>query len=412
MKKYLLIIALVIIAIIASLFFKFFWPGLKPGILSPTDNITDILDNKNKELINNGNNNQVDLPLKFSSDFNISIFARDLGKVRVLIKSSNNTLLASQPDAGQIVALLDKDNNGVADEKTIILKDLDRPHGLAVVEQNSRIKLYVAETGRVVEYDYNQDNYEATNARVITSLPAGGGHYTRTLLPLSDGRLLVSVGSSCNACQENDWRRAAIIAVDPKDKSVAIFASGLRNSVFMAPNPLTGEIWATEMGRDFLGDYLPPDEINIIKEGSFYGWPFCYGKNIVDVDFDKQYRASDICDESMAIPSYIDIPAHSAPLGLAFFPKEGWPEEYRGDLLVAWHGSWNRSEPTGYKVVRYNLDTDGNVVGGPEDFINGWLTADNEALGRPVDILITEENIIYISDDKAGVIYRLIYNKK
>jgi hypothetical protein len=171
-------------------------------------------------------------------------------------------------------------------------------------------------------------------------------------------------------------------------------------------HPVTGEVWATEMGRDWLGDDLPPDEINIIGEGRDYGWPICYGKNIHDAEFDKKVYARDPCADKT--PSFIDIPAHSAPLGLAFFPEEGWPEEYWHDLLVAYHGSWNRSVPTGYKIVRYHLDSRGNYLG-EEDFITGWLTPAG-AVGRPVDILIQPGGKLYISDDRAGLIYKVAYN--
>ena len=157
------------------------------------------------------------------------------------------------------------------------------------------------------------------------------------------------------------------------------------------------------MGRDYLGDDLPPDEINLILEGRDYGWPYCYGKRVHDDQFDPSGAHREFC--AATIPSFIDVPAHSAPLGLAFFPA-AWPQEFRYNLLVAYHGSWNRTEPTGYKVVRYKLDNAGNPVDA-EDFITGWLTPAG-ALGRPVDILITPEGIIYISDDKAGVVYRVV----
>lgn len=184
----------------------------------------------------------------------------------------------------------------------------------------------------------------------------------------------------------------------------------------MAIHPVTGKIWATEMGRDFLGDDLPPDEINIIEESEWYGWPWFYGKNIEDYKFSPYSRPIFVKEPK---PSYIDIPAHSAPLGLAFFPANSqWPEEYWNNLLVAYHGSWNRTDPTGYKIVRYKLDTQGNYFGDGstsspqvEDFISGWLKNNGATLGRPVDILIQPNGSIYISDDKAGVIYRVIYRK-
>ena len=171
-------------------------------------------------------------------------------------------------------------------------------------------------------------------------------------------------------------------------------------------------MWATEMGRDLLGDNLPPDEINIVDPSTSsgppdYGWPHCYGKNEHDNDYDK--AAFNHCAEPAYKPSHIDLPAHSAPLGLAFipnWPQSGWPKDYAADLLVAYHGSWNRSEPTGYKIVRIKLGDDGKLEG-IEDFITGWLSDDGKALGRPVDITIRNDGTAYISDDKAGVIYKL-----
>jgi glucose/arabinose dehydrogenase len=165
-------------------------------------------------------------------------------------------------------------------------------------------------------------------------------------------------------------------------------------------------MWATDMGRDLIGDDIPPDEINIIEDGRFYGWPYCYGQMIWDRQFDSSQEAEDRCEKSAA--SRVDLQAHSAPLGLRFIP-ESWGNEYKGDLLVAFHGSWNRTTPTGYKVVRIKLDKSGNLEG-VEDFITGWLggaQGASGAHGRPVDIIFDAAGVGYISDDKAGVLYRL-----
>jgi len=243
-------------------------------------------------------------------------------------------------------------------------------------------------------------------------LPGGGNHFSRTIMfmPYPDeSKMLVSVGSSCNVCNESDERRAKILEYDFATGKLEEFARGLRNSVFMAIHPVSGDIWATEMGRDNLGDDIPPDEINIIKKGANYGWPICYGKNIHDNAFDKNVYIRNPCMESFETPSFIDLQAHSAPLGLAFFPEEGWPEEYWFNLLVAYHGSWNRTVPTGYKVVRARLDSKGEYLG-TEDFITGWFS-NGKVYGRPVDILIQPGGTIYISDDKSGVIYRVKYTR-
>jgi len=185
------------------------------------------------------------------------------------------------------------------------------------------------------------------------------------------------------------------------------FASGLRNSVFLASHPQTEKIWATEMGRDLLGDDIPPEEINILEEGKNYGWPYCYSQNVHDDNFDAQKTVN--CTGKT--PPHIEIQAHSAPLGLAFVPEDSnWPEEYKNNLLVSYHGSWNRSVPTGYKIVRYKLDEAGNILVAQEDFITGWLQGSTgaAALGRPVDIVF-HEGVMYVSDDKAGVIYKVTY---
>ncbi len=345
------------------------------------------------------------LPLIFPQGFSLSVFARDLRGPRVMLQAPEDTLLVSIPSQGRVVALPDRDRNGTADRTVTVLDGLRRPHGLAL-RCDKGCRLYVAEETGVSAYVYDPVLMTAASPVRLAALPGDGGHVTRTLLLTNEQprRLLISVGSSCNVCEEEDWRRAKILAMPAEGGPMTVFASGLRNSVFMTLNPTRGEIWATEMGRDLLGDDIPPDEINIIQQGSHYGWPYCYGANVHDDRFDPRSRRA--CRAPHTIPAKINVPAHSAPLGLAFFPDKGWPQEYRGDLLVAFHGSWNRSVPTGYKVVRYRRDPSG-AFGSAEDFLTGWLTENGAAIGRPVDILIRADGTILISDDRAGVIYRM-----
>jgi len=356
------------------------------------------------------------LPLRVPDGFSISIFAEGIEKPRVLQRDPAGNIIVSLPSEGKVVALPDRNTDGVADEVVIVADGLNRPHGIAArcysadeigVEFNCH--LYIAETDKVSYFEFDRENLKAINRKKIFDLPGGGNHFTRTILFMpypNEDTLLTSIGSSCNVCKESDSRRAAILASDFLGGNIRIFATGIRNAVFMAIHPISGAIWATEMGRDWLGDDLPPDEINIITENSDYGWPYCYGKNVRDSDFSKDKRLR--CNESVGtLPSYIDIPAHSSPLGLAFIPEEGWPEEYWYDLLVAYHGSWNRSEPTGYKVVRFDLDEQGNVLD-VEDFITGWLTDEGNILGRPVDIMAEPGGTLYISDDYTGVIYKMV----
>lgn len=320
--------------------------------------------------------NTTELPLTVPDGFSLSIFAKDIPSARVLVWDPQGRLLVSSPATGNVFSL---------PEKTIVAERLNKPHGLAV--HNG--KLYIAETDAVAVYEYDG---KETNRKKVIDLPGGGNHFSRTIGFGPDGKLYVSIGSSFNVCVEKDIRRASILVANPDGSDLKVFASGLRNSVFFIWRG--SDMWATEMGRDLLGDDLPPDEINIIREGGFYGWPTCYGKQS--------------CDSSVA--SYIDLQAHSAPLGLAFIP-ESWGKEYSGDLLVAFHGSWNRSVPTGYKVVRIKLDDAGNYES-TEDFITGWLGSAAKpagALGRPVDLLFDAKGNLFISDDKAGVIYRVSF---
>lgn len=404
-KKIIFIILLLVVLIAGGLISNFYWKNLRgiwPAIEGPSEDISKIIkeQSEGKRGVNN-----TSFPLKLPPNFSISIFAENLGNPRVMTFDYAGNIIVSIPSQGKVVALPDKNSDGIADEVITVIDGLNRPHGIAT-RCTEKCEFYIAETDKVTVYDYDAEKLKAFNKRKIIDLPGGGNHFTRTILFMpepEDHKLLISVGSSCDTCEEKDWRRGKILISNADGSDLKEFAKGLRNSVFMAIHPVTGKILATEMGRDFLGDDLPPDEINIIEEGRWYGWPWFYGKNIEDYKFSPYSRPQFAIEPR---PSYIDIPAHSAPLGLAFFPANSqWPEEYWYNLLVAYHGSWNRTEPTGYKIVRYKLDAEGNYIG-EEDFIFGWLTKDG-VLGRPVDILIRPGGVIYISDDKAGVIYKV-----
>jgi glucose/arabinose dehydrogenase len=403
MKKTL--ISIMVICALAALIWLaiFFWKNLRgigSAIRTPSQDIARILEKKQAQANASG------MPLTLPEGFSISLFAKGLGKPRVMAIDPTGVLLVSIPSEGRIVALPDSEKKGSAGRIVTVIDGLDRPHGLAF-RCAPECKLYIAEEHQVAEYRYDRKNLKAVRQKIITEIPKGGFHVTRTLLFLPephDDELLISVGSSCNVCREQDPRRATVLMVSVRGGALQTYASGLRNAVFMTLHPKTKKVWASEMGRDLLGDELPPDELNIVEQGRDYGWPLCFGKNVHDTDFDTE--RTNPCREPEKVPSRIDLPAHSAPLGLAFFPGEGWPEEFRNQLLVSFHGSWNRSIPTGYKIVRYRLDGTGALLGF-EDFITGWLLPDGTVLGRPVDILIRPDGTIFVSDDKAGVIYRI-----
>ncbi len=385
--------------------------------------------------------NLAPLHLKISEEFEIGFFAKKLEDPRVIVFDPSGRVLVSETKMGEVLALEDKDGDGTVEKKRVVLSGLNKPHGLAFYNLGDTTYLYVAETQQVVRYVYDieKGTVVSEKGQSITKLPADGQHFTRTisfgpnfrktpLLPgkrgndtLAETKLYISVGSSCDVCVEDTtWKRAAILESDPEGSYTAEFAGGLRNSVFFAFHPKTKEIWATDMGRDNLGDDLPPDEVNIIKvagpKDEFgakkYGWPFCYGNQIRDKTFNpEKFQRIDVSSDCSKTESpIIKIPAHSAPLGLAFVPADvGWPKEWEGDLLVALHGSWNRTVPVGYKVVRYDLDTNGRVLSQePIDFVTGWLSEDGKVFGRPVDLKFGADGILYVSDDVAGDIYKVI----
>ncbi len=248
-----------------ALVFNFYWKnlrGIKPALFPLFKNIFEISDKTN-------------LLLTLPKGFKISVFAKDLINPRVMIYDPMGNIIVSIPSRGKVVALPDKNSDGIADKVITVVEGLNRPHGLAA-RCTEKCELYIAETDKVAVYDYDPKNFKVINKRKIIDLPSGGNHFTRTILFLSepnDHKLLTSIGSSCNVCEEDDWHRAKILISNADGSDLKTFAFGLRNSVFMAIHPATREVWATEMGRDFLGDNLPPDEINIIKNGGWYGWP-------------------------------------------------------------------------------------------------------------------------------------------
>ncbi|MFA5073671.1 MAG: PQQ-dependent sugar dehydrogenase [Nitrospirota bacterium] len=403
MKKTFFVLAIIAGFVVLTWFGYFFWKNLRgtgPLVKKPLQDIATVVEHAQADSPN--------IPLTLPQGFQITIFAKGLGKPRVMVRDWEDTLLVSISSHGKVVALPDTDKNGIADRIVTVIEGLNYPHGMAF-RCAPECRLYIAEEHQVYEYSYDSRTYKAAPIRKIADLPDRGMHVSRTLLfrpKPHDNQLLISVGSSCNACVEKDQRRSKILVVPIEGGELKTFVSGLRNAVFMTVHPKTKKIWATEMGRDMLGDEIPPDEINIIEQEKNYGWPFCYGKNVHDTDFDS--KKENPCLEPVMTSSFIDIPAHSSPLGIAFFPEQGWPDEFQHDFLVAYHGSWNRSTPTGYKIVRYRLDKSGNYRG-VDDFITGWLAKDRTALGRPVDIMIRPDGSLFVSDDKAGVIYRIYF---
>jgi glucose/arabinose dehydrogenase len=342
--------------------------------------------------------------------FEIEVFASDLGGTSVSYPGANpgprmmllkdNILFVTIPGQGRVAALPDRNGDNKADETITFIDGLNNPHGIDYYDG----WFYIAEENRVIRVKDRGDLTADRNTLevLVDNLPTGG-HFTRTV-KIHNNSLYISTGSSCNVCYEQDERRAAITKCSLDGTNCSVFARGLRNAVGFVFHPVTGKMYATDNGRDWLGEDLPPDEINLVEEGKDYGFPICYGKNIHDTDFDKRIYKRDPCTDKT--PSLIDLQAHSAPLGLAFYYGKSFPEEYAGNLFVAYHGSWNRKVPTGYKIVSIDMNTFE-----VKDFATGWLQGSN-VLGRPVDIIVAQDGSLFVSDDNAGKIYRIYYAGK
>lgn len=342
-------------------------------------------------------------------------YAKNIPGARVMEWDPKGRMLVSQTKEGTISVLEDVDNDGVAEKATSLIEKLDSPHGMAIICDsvgNPPCHLYVAEHDELSRYTYDAEEVKVSEYTKLIDLPksVGDRHSTRTILHHGDS-LLISIGSSCNVCEESDELRGKIISYNIETKETSEFATGLRNAVFMTKHPVDGNIWLTEMGRDGLGDNVPPDEINVIdidfKGVPNFGWPICYGANIHDTEFDSKTYIRNPCMEPFEIPPVVSLQAHVAPLGLSFIPEEGWPENLWFDLLVVEHGSWNRSDPVGYKIEKIDLNSRGEFQGAA-DFITGWLTPKGEKLGRPADIKVMPGGVIYISDDMSGLIYKVV----
>lgn len=319
--------------------------------------------------------------------FRIDVFASNLAGVRTLKMAPDGGLYAVQSRAGRIVRL-DPAGGGAPRE---IASGLNRPYGLAFHDG----WMYVGETNRIVRFRGPGWDRRET---IVDGIPTGG-HWTREIAFGADGMMYVSIGSSCNVCEEDDHRRAAVVRYRPDGSGETIVAEGLRNSAGLAFHPGTGALWASQNERDNLGDDLPLEEINILSDGEHFGWPYCYN----DRTPNPEYRGREAFCRTTAPPA-LGLIAHAAPLGMVFYTGSQFPEEYRGDLFLALHGSWNRSERSGYELVRVRVR--GGRPVSYEDFATGWLTG-QDVSGRPVYPEVGPDGSLFLSDDQGGRIYRI-----
>jgi glucose/arabinose dehydrogenase len=343
----------------------------------------------------------LDGKLRVPIGFKVAYFAENLSDVRFMAVSPEGTVYASETARGRVVRLADANHDGKADGVVYAVTGLNQPHGLAF----HKGFLYVANTDGVVRVPLGVNGVANGAPVYVNHFSGGGGHFTRTIVFGADSAMYVSIGSTCNLCVEQTPERAAVLKFNEDGSGKRVYAMGLRNAVGLAVHPETGALWASQNERDNLSpnhENLPPEEINIVTDGADYGWPYCYGNRVPNPEYNDAARCAN------TVAPALDLQAHSAPLGMSFLAKATtFPDDYRGDLLVAYHGSWNRDTPTGAKVVRVR------VAGGKpvsvENFITGWQQSNGDRWGRPVDVLVAADGSVLISDDASGAIYRVTH---
>ncbi len=371
--------------------------------------------------------------LRVPEDFSVSVFARlpagggDMFRgPRFMAFGPDGHLYLSLGFDGKVVMLPDRNRDGKADEVVTVADRLDAPQGLAFVDG----KLFVANQDGVVRLEPRDGQWPAERIVPVISGLAAGGHTMKSLKFGPDGHLYLNVGSSCNVCVESEPLRATLLRYRPDGKpagtltavgrhaSSPVWAEGLRNAQGFAWHPRTGSLFATNNGADMrsgskggaVDDDLPPEHLNRIEAGKHYGWPHCWGDRVTDPNFPGPVG---FCDR--VTPPALTLPPHSTPIGMTFLDKSGFLADWRQDALVALHGSWNRETPSGYKVIRVHFK-DGQPVG-VSDFMTGWYENDwlqdrPGAWGRPVDVTVGPDGAVYVSDDRAGMIYRVAYRKE
>jgi len=342
-----------------------------------------------------------DLPIesiRLPEGFHIGLYAQDVENARSMTLSPNGTLFVGSRTAGNVYALVDSDGDKRADRKHVIATGMNMPNGVAFRDG----ALYVAEVNRVLKFDDIEDNLDEPPAPTVVndSFPDNRHHGWKFIRFGPDGKLYVPVGAPCNVCERPD-PFASITRMEPDGSGLEIVARGVRNSVGFDWHPNTGELWFTDNGRDMLGDDSPPDELNRVQQGGMhFGFPYCHGKDVSDPKFGRKHS----CQEFNA-PAQ-ELGPHVASLGMRFYTGSMFPEEYRGQIIIAEHGSWNRSKKIGYRLMLVRLN--GSQPVSYEVFAEGWKQGE-KAWGRPVDVEVMPDGSLLVSDDYAGAIYRISY---
>jgi glucose/arabinose dehydrogenase len=336
--------------------------------------------------------------LRAADGFELNVYASDIAHPRMLRATPAGDLVVSQPRQGRILLVeRDADGDGQGDATRVLIADLELPHGIELVDD----WLYIAEPHAIrrVRFDV-----EAGVARgepeLVVELPKTTHHHLRVLRLGPDGWLYVPIGANCNRCEPTIEREGSILRVKRDGSAVEIFATGFRSIVGIDWHPETLALYANDIGADYLGDDFPPEELNLIEPGGFYGFPWVHGDGHADPELAPGNEERVRTGRAPALT----FGAHSTPLGMTFLRSTETPEEYRGAAIVAFHGSWNRRRKSGYRVLSLHFREDGRIE--ERDFVSGFELQE-DVIGRPVDVAEGTGGAIYISDDYAGAIYRV-----
>ena len=338
--------------------------------------------------------------IKLPPGFSISLYADDVPGARSMALSPDGTLFVGTRDS-RVYALPNRSHDKQADEVIVLADNLNTPNGVAFRDG----ALYVAEINRILRFDNIESRLRNPPKPVAINdqFPTDTHHGWKFIRFGPDGLLYVPVGAPCNICEPDPARYAAIFRMKPDGTGLEQYARGVRNTVGFDWNPDTNELWFTDNGRDWLGNNAPPDELNHApRAGMNFGYPYCHGKAIADPEFGKKHACSEFT------PPAMELGPHVASLGMRFYTGKMFPENYRKQIFIAEHGSWNRFPPIGYRVTLVRLK-DGKAAS-YEVFAEGWLQGVT-AWGRPVDVQVMPDGALLVSDDKAGVIYRVAYGK-
>ena len=351
-------------------------------------------------LLQAANKQQLLEKLKLPEGFTVTLFADNVPNARTLALGNNGTIFVGSRNNGSVYALQDTDKDGKADQRYIIASGLNLPNGVAYKEG----ALYVAEVNRIIRFN-NIDQQLQSPPKPVTiydKFPNKKRHGWKYLRFGPDNKLYTAVGAPCNICDPKEKIFTTLVRLKPDGTEMEILARGIRNSVGFDWQPETNFLYFTENGRDYLGNNTPPDELNKwAKKGQHFGYPYCHGGDIPD----PEYGQGKDC-KAYTKPEW-KFKAHMAPLGIRFYRGQQFPESYHQQLFVAQHGSWNRSTPHGYRIALLKFNQ-GKVVS-EQVFAQGWLGKDGKAIGRPVDILELTDGSLLVSDDLAGVIYKITY---